>query len=126
MKSGRPKGTHCPTCRAVNAERRLATLGMTEEDRELRILDLRYRRSYGVGLADFDAIIAAQGGRCAGCGVEIRRGDGLGSPNNACLDHCHRTNRVRGALCSRCNTALGFADDNPETLMRLAGYVAAP
>lgn len=40
-----------------------------------------------------------------------------------CLDHCHRTGEFRGWLCSNCNTALGFAKDDPTLLERLASYL---
>lgn len=39
------------------------------------------------------------------------------------LDHCHETMRVRGALCRRCNNALGMVRDDPDTLRKLADYL---
>lgn len=41
------------------------------------------------------------------------------------FDHCHATGDFRGWLCTNCNTALGHAKDNPETLMNLAAYLTA-
>jgi hypothetical protein len=38
-------------------------------------------------------------------------------------DHCHRTGKFRGWLCSPCNTALGMVYDNPATLRALADYL---
>jgi hypothetical protein len=46
-----------------------------------------------------------------------------GSSDQICLDHCHITGLPRGWLCSKCNTILGFADDNPERLRGLADYI---
>lgn len=40
-----------------------------------------------------------------------------------CLDHCHDTGRIRGVLCSNCNTALGLVHENIETLRNLIKYV---
>ena len=44
-------------------------------------------------------------------------------------DHDHATGKrigkFRGWLCVGCNSALGYAKDNPETLRRLADYIEA-
>lgn len=39
------------------------------------------------------------------------------------LDHCHRTGRIRGILCTRCNTALGKFRDNIELLQAAIEYL---
>src|SRR5713226_4637471 len=46
-----------------------------------------------------------------------------GSIIQICYDHCHLTNLHRGWLCHKCNTALGFADDDPMRLRDLARYL---
>jgi hypothetical protein len=38
-------------------------------------------------------------------------------------DHCHITDLHRGWLCQKCNTILGFANDDPDRLRRLANYI---
>lgn len=39
------------------------------------------------------------------------------------IDHCHRTGKLRGFLCSECNRCLGCAKDNPEVLRKMADYI---
>ena len=39
------------------------------------------------------------------------------------LDHCHKTNKVRGWLCNKCNVILGMADDDVDRLAALIAYV---
>lgn len=52
---------------------------------------------------------------CEVCGAVPR--------NYICFDHCHTTNKFRGWLCNSCNSALGYARDNPDLLRKLAAYL---
>lgn len=75
---------------------------------------LRRVRKYGITLQDVETMLAQQGGGCAICG---------GADGRWCVDHCHKTNRVRGVLCHHCNIVLGMAQDNPRILMEAASYL---
>ncbi len=43
-----------------------------------------------------------------------------------CIDHCHKTEKIRGVICNNCNTALGLLDDSKETLQNLIQYLEQP
>jgi hypothetical protein len=45
------------------------------------------------------------------------------SGSEVCIDHCHSTGVVRGALCGACNLMLGAAKDNTEILRAGAEYL---
>lgn len=81
---------------------------------------MRVLRRFGLTQADYDEILAAQAGHCAVC--DATTGEGK---RRLFVDHDHKTNRVRGLLCHRCNSALGLLDDNPTRIRALADYVAA-
>ncbi len=39
------------------------------------------------------------------------------------VDHCHKTNKIRGLLCKKCNSVLGLAGDNIQTLKNAITYL---
>lgn len=68
-----------------------------ERARAKRLLD-----NYKLTVAQYDAILAYQGGVCYACHQpEPVKGRRLS------VDHCHVTGLVRGLLCSRCNPIIG-------------------
>ncbi|WP_260988062.1 endonuclease VII domain-containing protein [Streptomyces sp. CFMR 7] len=73
--------------------------------------------TYGLTAEDYAKLLAYQGGRCAIC-RETRR-------TNLAVDHCHKTEAVRGLLCARCNGQLlaRGARDRPDVLRRAADYL---
>lgn len=81
-------------------------------------------RKYGITQADYDALLAAQGGGCALCGKtaaeQTRYTEFLH------VDHDHVTGRVRGLLCDQHNLLLGRFNDDPALLRRAADYLEAP
>jgi Recombination endonuclease VII len=44
-------------------------------------------------------------------------------PGILCIDHCHKTNKLRGILCRKCNAALGGFEDNPNLLQNAITYL---
>lgn len=39
------------------------------------------------------------------------------------IDHCHKTGKVRGLLCGRCNSGIGFLKDNEEFMWSAIMYL---
>lgn len=75
---------------------------------------------YGITVEQYAAMLAAQGGGCAICG---RADNGGQRAKWLHVDHCHRTGRVRGVLCAKCNKAIGLFADDPTLLVRGASYL---
>ena len=91
-------------------------LGPEELAMRARRVDLW--RYYALTPEAYDALLAAQGGRCAVC----RSTDPGGRPRFG-VDHDHVSGRIRGLLCSKCNIALGLVSDKVETLQALIEYL---
>jgi hypothetical protein len=79
------------------------------------------KRVYGMTEADFERMLAEQEHRCATCSVELTIDHR--KPNTAHIDHCHETGRVRGILCMRCNSAVGYLRDDPALALKVAAYL---
>lgn len=77
------------------------------------------KAKYGITAAEFDTMLAAQGGGCAVCGTTEPPGRG----QRFHVDHCHSTGRVRGLLCNECNVGLGKFKDSTDLLRRAAEYL---
>lgn len=64
-------------------------------------------RKYGVTEEQYNSMLETQNGKCLFCGRvdSDRRSWRLG------VDHCHTCDKVRGLLCSRCNTWLSWVEE---------------
>jgi hypothetical protein len=77
-------------------------------------------KSYGITLEKYNLMLIAQNNRCIGCNRVFNNDKRFTKPN---IDHDHITNKVRGLLCGKCNTILGYADDNITVLYNLIKYL---
>ncbi|MFF0138558.1 endonuclease VII domain-containing protein [Streptomyces sp. NPDC005227] len=111
-RSDRP-GTCEPRCKACKAQRSKELNARPENKSRYR--DLRYRRLYGVGASEVDAMLQSQQGLCAICRQE---------PSDSFrVDHDHASGKVRGLLCHNCNVLLGHCSDSVEILKRAISYL---
>ena len=77
----------------------------------------RRRRLYGLTYDQYAAMLDAQGGRCAICGIP-----GEDAPmGTLCIDH--DAMGVRGLLCAKCNTAVERVVDLPDWGARAVAYL---
>ncbi len=74
--------------------------------------------SYGMTEEEYDALILAQKDSCALCG-----GPRSGPGKTWHIDHNPINGKVRGLLCSRCNTALGLFKDSISVLRLAIKYI---
>ncbi len=83
----------------------------------------RLKSKYGLTLEEYDQMLIAQNGVCAICrGPEVAE-DKNGFVKRLSVDHNHKTGKVRGLLCWKCNTMIGFAKDNPDVLAEATAYL---
>lgn len=102
--------------RKRNPEKRAAQSnreGKTEYSRNKHL-----RRYYGISLEEYNTMFVNQNGSCAICEVHQSQ-----TTKRLFVDHCHTTGAIRGLLCSQCNSMLGMAKDNQETLAKAIVYL---
>ena len=84
------------------------------------------KTKYGLTREQYDEILKTQGNGCAVCGsVDSNQkpygGDGKSFELH--VDHCHESGKVRGILCSSCNSGLGRFKDDPALLLNAINYL---
>jgi hypothetical protein len=89
--------------------------------RERRRL-LEIVRKYGLSEMELTALRKAQEDKCGSCGVRLTALP-AGKGSGWCIDHDHKTGRVRGILCHRCNLLIGMGLDDPDLLRAAASYL---
>ena len=70
---------------------------------------------YGISIEQYNEMLKRQNGVCKICKSENNR--------RLCVDHCHKTGRIRGLLCDNCNKAMGILGDDPVRLRLCAKYL---
>lgn len=88
----------------------------TKEYRRWYTIKMRY----GITKEEYEAILLSQNNKCAIC---ENTKSGHKNTDEMVVDHCHKTQKVRGLLCNRCNTLLGLIDDNPEFMQNISKYL---
>jgi hypothetical protein len=101
------------------AVRRNKARALPEDERKRRRQEIsrhcQLRARYGLSAAEYDRLLALQGGVCRICKETCSTGKRLA------VDHDHETGKVRGLLCRRCNRGLGHFP-TAELLRRALAY----
>jgi DNA-directed RNA polymerase subunit RPC12/RpoP len=106
---GKRRNLRCDECRAKHRK--------PYQKDPVKNRDKHLRRMYGMVAADYDAMVEAQDGRCAICGVLPD------PPQRLHVDHSHAAKRVRALLCGSCNRMIGLAHEDKHILAAAAKYL---
>jgi len=74
-------------------------------------------QKYRIRLKDKEQMLLSQSGRCAICKTETPGSKGW------CVDHDHKTGKVRAILCNGCNGGLGLFKDSSYLLQQAMEYL---
>lgn len=103
----------------ANAERHNANQRRRRLDpsRKRRERDGHLRRKFGISIEQYEAMLEAQGGRCAICRREPHPTISLH------VDHDHERGHLRGLICFDCNAGLGKFRDRRRLLAAAMRYL---
>lgn len=77
------------------------------------------KRNYGLTIEEYQKMHDAQNGLCKICLQPETRP----TSKNLVVDHCHKTGKIRGLLCSKCNAAIGFLRENINIINNCVNYL---
>lgn len=79
-----------------------------------RVKNKNFKDRYGITVDEYEAMKNAQDGRCRIC---------LATGRVLYVDHCHNSGKIRGLLCSQCNSGLGMLKDSSVLVKRALDYL---
>jgi len=80
-----------------------------------RYLDTQLRFGFNITVQQYDEMLKEQDGKCKICKQTTDK--------RLSVDHCHKTGKIRGLLCFRCNSGLGMFKDNLDFLANAIEYL---
>jgi hypothetical protein len=107
-------GHYCKKC--ANEEHRLRYLSSVEYRWKTRLANIK--RNYGLSIEELNKKLENQNDCCAICNRPFN------GSSNFCIDHNHKTMKIRGILCKSCNTLLGIIKDDVNNLIPVYKYLS--
>ena len=84
------------------------------------LLANQLRFHYRLSLGEFKSMREDQNGRCAICGIPADKNT---RGYRLFVDHDHKTGVIRNLLCNRCNSGIGFLNEDVHLLTKMARYL---
>jgi hypothetical protein len=89
-----------------------------DKNNSLKKKNTDIKRKYGITLEEYNIIHNKQENKCLICGKHQSE---IKIP--FAIDHNHKTGKIRGLLCGKCNLGLGYFDDNINLLLKAVKYL---
>lgn len=80
-------------------------------------------RKYNLSADDYNLLYEKQNGVCAICEKPEIAKNNVSVTRLLSIDHDHKTGKVRGLLCVKCNIVLGHVNDDIGLLKKLIEYL---
>jgi hypothetical protein len=80
---------------------------------------LKMFKTYGLTFGEYEKMLQDQEFKCKTCLIHFS----TIPAKQVHIDHCHKSGKVRGILCHRCNISLGTIKENIQTLKNMIIYL---
>jgi predicted transcriptional regulator YheO len=88
----------------------------------MKSIDLK--KKYGISLEEYEIRLQEQDSVCAICGQpETRKDHRTKQIRSLAVDHNHSTGKIRGLLCTNCNTTLGLLNEDTNIMQNMINYI---
>lgn len=94
---------------------------MSKIDRKEYTRNYDLLKSYSITIEGYNELLAKQGGCCSICNINVS--ELKGAKKHLCVDHCHKTGRIRGLLCDKCNRGIGLLQDDTAIIQNALVYL---
>lgn len=84
---------------------------------DLKKKQARWIKRYGLSTEQYYEMLEKQKGVCKICEQKCS------TKQTLCVDHCHKTGKVRGLLCVKCNASLGMLNDDISLFYKAIEYL---
>lgn len=88
-----------------------------------KVRDNSLKQAFGISLAEYERMFRVQNGVCAICRRPEMALSTVRKLKSLSVDHDHETGQIRALLCQKCNSTLGYMDDDPARLRAAADYI---
>jgi len=109
----------------LNAGKRAKTTKIWEANNPDKVRDKALRNDYGITLEQYSQMLIDQDYTCKICNKPESSIDPRTSRiKNLAVDHCHKSGKIRGLLCSYCNRGIGYLKEDISTLQNAIKYLS--
>lgn len=112
-----------PDCKECNKKGSAKWAKNNKKDVRSRQYFWSIKHRYNLTKDQYNAMLLEQSGKCAICDTIPklnRKGENTVKMH---VDHCHKTGKVRGLLCGKCNSAIGLFEDDTNRMKNAIMYI---
>jgi hypothetical protein len=80
--------------------------------------DYHFKKKYGISTIEYNQMLVSQNFLCKICKVHHTE-----AHNGLYVDHCHKSEKVRGLLCQKCNSAIGMLREDINIINNVLEYL---